>query len=136
MVRLQVLSSFLLWKKHHIKTGRKAGRPGALEAGPVRRQAGDDRQGGAGGVVADGRPERLHPDAGAGRDAGHVRWQGGDQSGGRLLGGVRERPEPGGGGPRDRIRPQQEASVHWGWLWWYVAVAVKLGFSGGIRIGI
>lgn len=60
-------------------------------------------------MVADGRPERLHPDARARGDAGHVRRQGGDQGGRRLLGGVRERGESGGGGPRGWIRPQQEA---------------------------
>ena len=46
--------------------GRQAGRPGAVEAGVLRRQAGGDHQGRDDRRRADGRSQRVDPDAAAG----------------------------------------------------------------------
>ena len=53
--------------------GRQAGRPGAVAAGVLRRQAGDDHQGRHDRRGADGRSECLDSDAAAGALPAHVR---------------------------------------------------------------
>lgn len=60
-VALSLLSIPLPLCHHQNKPDRKAGRPRSLEAFPLRREARDDPQGGPGGVVTDGGPQRLHP---------------------------------------------------------------------------
>ena len=56
--------------------GRQAGRPGAVAAGVLRRQAGDDHQGRVHRRGADGRSERVDPDAAAGPLPADVRRAG------------------------------------------------------------
>ena len=58
---------------HRLGRGRQAGRPRAVEAGVLRRQAGAGAQGRLHRLGADGRPERVDPDAAAGADAADVR---------------------------------------------------------------
>ena len=53
--------------------GRQVGRPGAVEAGLLRRQAGADPQGRLHRRGGDGRPERVDPDAAAGALPADVR---------------------------------------------------------------
>ena len=59
-----------------IDRGRQAGRPGAVAAGVLRRQAGDDHQGRVHRRGADGRSERVDPDAAAGALPADVRRAG------------------------------------------------------------
>ena len=59
--------------RHRLGRGRQARRPRAVEAGVLRRQARARAQGRLHRVGADGRRERVDPDAAAGADAADVR---------------------------------------------------------------
>jgi hypothetical protein len=100
-----------------LRRGRQARRPVPVEAGLLRGQAVADHQGRRHRRGADGRPERLHPDAAAGalpadvrrlrqglsRDGGELRQRGGP--GRRYRRPARSRPAP---GRRARL-PQRDA---------------------------
>ena len=107
--------------------GRQAGRPGAVEAGVLRRQAGDDHQGRLHRRRADGRSQRVDPDAAAGalpadvrragrraaRDVGDVRvarGAGGRRSGAAAAGASARSRSPG------RARCASATSIHNGAL--------------------
>ena len=92
------------------QSGWKTRRSGAVEALPLRREAGNDPEGRTAGVGSNGRSQRFDPNARARGNAADVRREGGDGGGGELLGGLRERGEPGRLRRRGRLRSAKEAS--------------------------
>ena len=118
------------WPRGRQHRGRQVGRPGAVAAGLLRRQAEPDPQGRLHRACADGRRQRQHPDAAAGAcaaDVRRLRRRGREdlaqlRQPGRAAqrrGGATRAAEAAGGGQglpwraQDRHGPQRLAAERW-----------------------